>query len=497
MFTARIVFFILNSFVSRRVNQKRGQMYYGKWMDSNVLHFRTSDVDNFRILNHFYLSIYFTNPSIDNYYKRFVRDFVHYNDNVFCAAGKIVQLLQDEGKERGFGVDEEGAGGYSALHVRRGDLQYKEVVISADEWYENTAKLWRPKELLYIATDEKDKSFFDPIAQHYDIRFLGDYFDKVGLDKLDSNLLGMVEIAVASRARIFVGTWHSTFSGYICRLRGYYGVSKTSNYYSFKPRRLSMHKWPANEKSNYEAREWQSAWLGIDGDEYILRDLEPNSNSPVGPAANISLLGEPFPRPNHLSRGLSGLSMEKTPALVGASRGKISCDVDVDSLVYWNDPQGKRDREFVSPFRSDKRQYITFWQDGGRFNNIRMGFEIIMVFAGKSIIFYPLSSCPYLWHESLFSRFSFLAATGRTVVLPPTQNLMLMVSSFALVCRDLGLDYLTNILFVFIRMMGRIVRAPSTVWITFILLRVRGLRNVSLSYPWLSLLSGRPSRKDW
>lgn len=389
---------MLNSFVSRRVNQERGQMYFGKWMDSNVLHFRTSDIDNFRILNHFYTTIYFTNPSIDNYYKRFVRDFVHYNDNVFCAAGKIIQLLQDEGKERGFGVDEEGAGGYSALHVRRGDLQYKEVVISADEWYENTAKLWRPKELLYIATDEKDKSFFDPIAQHYDIRFLGDYFDKVGLDKLDSNLLGMVEIAVASRARIFVGTWHSTFSGYICRLRGYYGVSKMSNYYSFRPRRLSMHKWPANEKSNYEAREWQSAWLGIDGDEYILRDLEPNSNSPVGPAANISLLGEPFPRPNHLSRGLSGLSMEKTPALVGASRGKISCDVDVDSLVYWNVPQGKRDREFVSPFRSDKRQYITFWQDGGRFNNIRMGFEIIMVYAGKSSIFYPMSSCRHLWN---------------------------------------------------------------------------------------------------
>ena len=374
-------------------------MYYGQSTDANVLHFHTSGDNHLRMLNHFYTTIYFTNPAIDNYYKRFVRDFVRYNDIVFCTAGKIVQLLQDEGKERGFDVDEEGAGGFSALHVRRGDLQYKEVVISAEEWYNNTAKLWRPKELLYIATDEKDKSFFDPIARHYDLRFLGDYFDKVGLDRLDNNLLGMVEIAVASRGRIFVGTWHSTFSGYICRMRGYYGVSKMSNYYSYRQRRLSMHKWPATEKANYEAREWQSAWLGIDGDEYILRDLEPNSNSPLGAAANISLLGDPLPRPTHLSRGFSGLPMEKSSALVGASRGKISCDIDVDSLAYWNDPQGKRDREFVSPFRpsttTDKRQYITFWQDGGRFNNIRMAFEIIMVYAGKNSILYYVSSFPY------------------------------------------------------------------------------------------------------
>ena len=80
--------------------------------------------------------------------------------------------------------------------------------------------------------------------------------------------------------------------------------------------------------------------------------------------------------------------MSETPALVGASRGTISCDINVDSLAYWNDPQGTRDRDFVSPFRqsttADKEQYMTFWQDAGRFNNIRMSLEILMVFAGKS-----------------------------------------------------------------------------------------------------------------
>jgi len=188
-----------------------------------ILHFHTSETDDYRILNHFYSVIHFTDPAIDNYYKRFVRDFIHYHENIFCAAGKVVQLLQDEGRQRGFEVDEEGAGGYSAWHVRRGDLQYKEVIISAEEWYENTAKLWLTKEILYIATDEQNRAFFDPIAAHHDLRFLSDYIERAGLAKLDSSFLGMVETVVASRGRLFVGTWHSTFSGYIIRMRGYYG----------------------------------------------------------------------------------------------------------------------------------------------------------------------------------------------------------------------------------------------------------------------------------
>lgn len=84
--------------------------------------------------------------------KRFVRDFLHYHSNIFCAAGKIIQSLQEEGKQRGFAIDKEGAGGYSALHIRRGDFQYKECLISSEEWYNMSNKLWLPKEILYIST---------------------------------------------------------------------------------------------------------------------------------------------------------------------------------------------------------------------------------------------------------------------------------------------------------------------------------------------------------
>ena len=53
------------------------------------------------------------------------------------------------------------------------------------------------------------------MKEHYNIRFLSDFSDAAGLNQLDPNLLGMIDTIVASRGRLFVGTWFSTFTGYI------------------------------------------------------------------------------------------------------------------------------------------------------------------------------------------------------------------------------------------------------------------------------------------
>ena len=50
------------------------------------------------------------------------------------------------------------------------------------------------------------------------------------------------------------------------------------------------------------------------------------------------------------ARGIAGRPMPETPALEGARRAHIECDVNVDSSSYWNDPTGERDQNFVSPF---------------------------------------------------------------------------------------------------------------------------------------------------
>ena len=57
-------------------------------------------------------------------------------------------------------------------------------------------------------------------------------------------------------------------------------------------------------------------------------------------------------RGKSIIRGVAGRATSETPALVGAKRGHIDCDINVDSLAYWNDPQGERDINFISPFAS-------------------------------------------------------------------------------------------------------------------------------------------------
>ena len=84
---------------------------------------------------------------------------------------------------------------------------------SAATWLENTKEVWKDNEIIYIATDERNKTFFDDIGAAHSIRFLDDYWDFAGLGDLDPNYMGMIDTIVASRARAFAGTWFSTFSG--------------------------------------------------------------------------------------------------------------------------------------------------------------------------------------------------------------------------------------------------------------------------------------------
>ena len=233
--------------------------------DAPVLHFRASERGR-RLLQHFYGALLFTDPLADNYFKRFVRDFMHYHDEIYCAAGKIVAALQEEAADLGFPPDADGSGGYSALHIRRGDLQYKKVKISAEEWYTNTREHWRSGELLYIATDERNATWFDPIREHHKLRFLDDYADLAGLADLDPNYMGMIDTIVAGRGRAFAGTYFSTFSGYINRLRGYSGLSMKQSIYSYEPRKYEMFTWFQGPFHVF-SKEWPAGWIGIDGDE--------------------------------------------------------------------------------------------------------------------------------------------------------------------------------------------------------------------------------------
>jgi GDP-fucose protein O-fucosyltransferase len=102
-------------------------------------------------------SLFFEDESVQKITDRFVRDYVHYTDEIFCKAALIINSLFKEGMGRG----------YSSFHIRRGDFQYKVVKVSAEVMLANVGHLFNSDELIYIATDEKNASFFDPFRAKF------------------------------------------------------------------------------------------------------------------------------------------------------------------------------------------------------------------------------------------------------------------------------------------------------------------------------------------
>ena len=110
--------------------------------------------------------------------------------------------------------------------------------VSASVMMDNVGHLLPAGKLVYIATDEKNKSFFNDFDRYFPRRkYLDDYIDLADLRDVNPNFLGMIDQVVCTRGEFFVGTWFSTFSGYITRMRGYLGFHDYSVYYGDKKRR--------------------------------------------------------------------------------------------------------------------------------------------------------------------------------------------------------------------------------------------------------------------
>ena len=75
---------------------------------------------------------------------------------IFEAASKAVAFL--------------GIFNYLSMHVRRNDLQYKDVFIGATTMLKNVEALVLPGETLYMATDEHDPEYFKVV--YCSIKFL-------------------------------------------------------------------------------------------------------------------------------------------------------------------------------------------------------------------------------------------------------------------------------------------------------------------------------------
>lgn len=130
--------------------------------------------------------------------------------------------------------------------------------------FKNVEDVIKPGSLVYVMTDERDPAFFDPVRASYRLRFLKDYQWVLDEESTNPNLSGMIEQCIGSGAETFVGTYFSTLSGYVTRMRGYLGKQPPGYY--FLPVYKNELKDPAKfyARTPFYVREWPVAYQGID-----------------------------------------------------------------------------------------------------------------------------------------------------------------------------------------------------------------------------------------
>jgi len=200
-------------------DRKRLCIYDKELQTSKLIHIKSGIWEGeFRLLTHFYAFVFFADWKQDLWSKRFVRDHLRLRDEIMCAAAQVLEALTDRANAR----ENDTAELYDSMHVRRGDFkqQYSWTQLTAEELYSRSEVEFGEGSTLYISTAERDKGFFDLFKKHHDVVFLDDFHHL--LSDINKNFLGMIDQLVASKSRAFYGTYRSTFSGYINRLRGYH-----------------------------------------------------------------------------------------------------------------------------------------------------------------------------------------------------------------------------------------------------------------------------------
>ncbi|GAX18598.1 hypothetical protein FisN_10Hh195 [Fistulifera solaris] len=242
-------------------------IYDTEMQHSPLVHFSGDHKLGARLLVHFYAFLFMEDWKQDLWGKRFIRDHVRYIDSIQCAAARVVQAIRHRVRSK----ESSEGGEFDSFHIRRGDFQYKKTRVEASQILQQAQKKIKDGATVYIATDERDKSYFKPLMEHFDVVFLDDFMDE--LQGINSNYFGMIDQLVASRGRVFFGCWFSTFSSYIMRLRGYHenkrklpgydhGISN-SWYYVLEDRFDHMqHYYPV--KKVFYAREFPTSWRLID-----------------------------------------------------------------------------------------------------------------------------------------------------------------------------------------------------------------------------------------
>jgi len=192
-------------------------LYTEEMQKADIVHFPTRP-PKMRLLTQFYSFIYFEDWRQATWFARLVRDHLRYKDEIMCAAARIIDAVHQSSYSR-----KNPSGIYHSLHIRRNGFHPQNGFdeISTNEVLKSLSHI-DPESALYVATDDVDGEFFKQIKERYKIFFLSDFQNL--LEGLNPNFNGLIEQLVLAKGETFHGTFFSTFSGYVNRLRGYYSV---------------------------------------------------------------------------------------------------------------------------------------------------------------------------------------------------------------------------------------------------------------------------------
>jgi hypothetical protein len=137
---------------------------------------------------------------------------VRLNDEIQCAAGRIVHAIRSFAQNRNVSATKGNSSNSSnnsssiddnefySLHVRRGDFATfaSATNIEATEIYQNIRDEIPDGSVIYISTDEKNKNYFHSLKEHYDIKFMDDFMKELRVSPVNTNYYGMIDQLVVS-----------------------------------------------------------------------------------------------------------------------------------------------------------------------------------------------------------------------------------------------------------------------------------------------------------
>lgn len=189
--------------------------YTTEMQQARTLHFQTGD--GYRLFGHVAGFIYFPSQAWQDFYYAQLRDHFHYRRDLIYNASVVVHSLKKRYKTTTF----------NAVHDRMGDFkgQFPSFIVS-DQSLSDNLLLCLGKAAtgvpLYISSQYVNDTRFAPIMAAFPHAFYGSQLIEELLPGLPPVLQAPIEQLVCSVASRFVGTFGSTFTALVHRLRGHH-----------------------------------------------------------------------------------------------------------------------------------------------------------------------------------------------------------------------------------------------------------------------------------